>query len=130
MIELGLPNDRRWAVRHCVNLAANLSDPGGHHLAVLVMNISEEGCAIRTADRSDLGLEDILTVEIGGLAPLEGTVVWSDNYRHGLVFGTPLRVGMVQQLAMKSLANQLFGRLVSPNPLNVQFGTNAHRIAP
>lgn len=111
MNERGLRTDRRWAVRHKVNFDAYLRDPDGLHHAAIVVNISDEGCAFNADHQTNLTLKDMLTVEIRGLAPIAGTVVWSNKDQYGFAFTTPLGIGTVQGLAMKSLISQLILRL-------------------
>lgn len=84
-----------------------------------IYNISADGCMIECAELQ-LFEEDVLSLSIPDILPLDGIVVWQNSHYAGVRFGTPLCIGTVSALGFKepapsfdrSLPRDRFGRLL------------------
>lgn len=94
--------DRRWALRPGVELDADIIDAAGLVYAAKVLDISEEGCLVRTLSGSNLVRERLHEIKVTGMDSLSGYVIWAVGGKAGIAFGDPLHAATVQNLVMKS----------------------------
>lgn len=94
--------DRRWALRRGVELNAEVTDSIDAAFPATVIDISEEGCMLRTACRIDLARDRLHFIKITGLDALDCYVIWCEDHEAGLTFGKPLHSVTVHNLVMKS----------------------------
>lgn len=108
--------DRRWALRRTIDLTADVMGPDGARFPAKIMDISEEGCMLRTWPGCAFDRNRLYTIKVTGLSGLFGYVIWSAEGRTGIAFGEPLHPANVQSLVMKShyskISRHLAGRRV------------------
>lgn len=95
-------SDRRWAMRRSIELDADIVDAAGLVYAAKVLDISEEGCMVRTLAGSDLVRDRLHDIKMIGMDALTGYVIWSEDGKAGIAFSEPLHTATVQNLVMKS----------------------------
>lgn len=94
--------DRRWNLRRGVELNAEVTDSAGAAFLAKVIDISEEGCMLRTVYRIDFARDCVHAIKITGLEEIDCYVVWCEDHKAGVTFGRPLHSVTVQNLVMKS----------------------------
>ncbi|WP_285710492.1 PilZ domain-containing protein [Erythrobacter oryzae] len=103
--------DRRWALRRGIELTADVTDSTGFAFAARVIEISEEGCRLRTSAVPELNRDLVHQIKVTGLEPVDAYVVWTNGDDVGLTFGAPLDPVTVRSLVTKSLYARLSRRM-------------------
>lgn len=111
MNEITAHADRRWALRRTIDLTADVTDPDGARFRAKIMDISEDGCMLRTWPGCAFDRDRLYTIKVTGLSGLVGYVIWSAEGRTGIAFGEPLHPANVQNLVMKSHHSRISRRL-------------------
>ncbi len=102
--------DRRWALRRGIELSADITDAAGVAFAARVVEISEEGCRIRTSRAPELNRDLVHEIKVTGLEPVGAYVVWASGDDVGLAFSKPLDPLTVRSLVTKSVYARLSRR--------------------
>lgn len=85
---------KRFAVRR----QAHLGKTGERAMNGLLIELSLEGCRLSNIDDRKFAVDEVVTVDIDGVEPMEGRVRWLNDRTLGLRFVAPLHIAALDRL--------------------------------
>ena len=91
-----LSEDQRTATRRVVNLSAQLTPCGARFCDVVIFDISTDG--FKAAISGDVRVDDQAWVQLPGLTPVAGKVMWAKGGDAGFSFIEPLSAAALDRV--------------------------------